>query len=340
MGTQVKAQFCSTRPFKIHFTEDGQELLRVEVLEPEAIEAALQAVRGREEEELKKAQMEADRQRELERAVPENCALCGEGEEERGQLGELLAFQVPKDQPDAQTWRAHRHCLQYCQTVMDSNGRGKHKKVEEHGMVALKYLNDPKKCITPGQAVKDCWAKRCSHCQERGAHLACHVPTCKKVFHLRCANAPENCVIGEGVAVCRDATSQRDEETDAYLMGHGPKDTFCAEHSAGRPAEEFAPIVPDSESDTQRKAGKYRDSDSSSSSSSEDDDDDVTLSEWLPGAKKRKRSPGARTSPAQALQVLALLSLFRALLLSLSLTAGTCAAAGVWCICTGHAGRG
>jgi hypothetical protein len=116
------------------------------------------------------------------------------------------------------------------------------------------------------------------------------------------------------VAVCRDATSQWDEETDSYVKGKGPKDTFCPEHSSDRPLEEFAPIIPNEESDStaadhvstaKRQAVKatcrleYRDSDSGSSSSSEDEYDEVGLSEWLPEARKRKRSPAARSSPAQ-----------------------------------------
>ena len=34
-------------------------------------------------------------------------------------------------------------------------------------------------------------------------------------------------------------TAQWDEEIWAWKPGHGPKDTFCAEHSAGRPEAEF-----------------------------------------------------------------------------------------------------
>ena len=71
-------------------------------------------------------------------------------------------------------------------------------------------------------------------------------------------------------------TAQWDEEIWAWKPGHGPKDTFCAEHSAGRPEAEFEPVEVEKKKPRApvNTAAESPDASSSSSSSDDDDDDD------------------------------------------------------------------
>jgi hypothetical protein len=299
-GLREDAWRCHSDPFRLERAADGQlRIVQLSDTDQQRMVREQEEIGRKEHEESLVAQQEVERLKELERAVPMDCALCLAGATD--ELGQLLAFRSA----DNQTWHAHRHCVEWCQTVMDADpqARGKRKKVAEHEMVALKYLKG-KKYITPGQMIKDCWRNKCTICGQKGAHLHCHNEACDKIFHLKCAGADL------GVAVCREETVEleSDEEIGGYKMGHGRTDTFCGEHSHGRLALEFKPVAVRTEAEgvamatskaqqKRRPPIQWSDSDSSLSSSSEDEEDDEELSEWLPGAKKRKW-PAARSSPA------------------------------------------
>jgi hypothetical protein len=287
------AQFCMTLPFTLHLDEDDK-LERVEMLDIDTIKAEQAAYARQLQQDEDEAASAAIEKLEQERAVPSCCALC-HGKDST-EYGPLLAFSNdPGERLDGQTWYSHRHCAEWCQKIFRGDkSRRKHKKVIENEFVALKYLNDSKNIISPAEAIRDCWRIKCSVCGEKGAHLSCHKAGCNKHFHLKCANTEAN------VAVCRPSTEEWDEETDGPKLGHGSKDTFCADHSDGRKAEEFEPVPVQKDEPANSGAKTTQHADSSSSSSSDDDgddDDDRAIADLV---RARSASKPARSSPTNA----------------------------------------
>eukprot|EP01047_Picozoa_sp_COSAG01_P038066 COSAG01_NODE_3066_length_6646_cov_3.861769_1_plen_1296_part_00 len=232
--------YCSTEPFELQLTEDG-ELQSVRMLDAKIIEAerALRAEEMRQTEAVEEVMEGMIRQ--IEQAAPAFCPLCGKGS--NAELGELLNFNLPGEgQPEI--WKAHRHCVSWVQTMRRANpNRRDHRQKQQHGWVAQQYIND-RKLITPAQALKACWHKRCTACGERGAHLMCHHSKCKRIYHLKCVNKETK------VALCRKKTAHWDEDKKRYKLGYGPKDLNCDLHSLGRALLEFQPIYNAIESDS------------------------------------------------------------------------------------------